>query len=740
MGQESQEKNEATRTRWAAEELRRRALALLERHPGGTAAPPPPDLDELLHELRVHRVELELQNEELRAAQRETEALRARYFHLFELAPVGYLTLDARGGIAEGNLAAVRFLGLPRLKLAGRLLGFFVAAADRPTFNRFLGEVFATGTRQTCEVTLQPENAAEARLLLEGVREQPRTGVTPCCRVALIDISARVAVEASLRESEERFRLFFANAGFGKALTSPDGRLSRVNRALCDLLGYERAQLEALHLVALAHPDQREECRAWLRAVLAGEETAPRREMRLLRRDGEAVWADVCMVLERAPDGAPLCLLIEFADLTEKKQLQANLSEADHLASVGLLAAGVAHEINNPLAYVLYNLETAAEDLPRMVAAERGARDALEALLSDDARKALRATSGGARGVPSWEDVVERVRQASEGAGRVRKIARSLSSFSRVERRDVQPLDLRIPLDAAVDMAAAELKYRARLVRDLAPVPHVLGSEQKLAQVFLNLLVNAAQALPEGEAERHEVRVRTWQEGDEVCTEIRDTGPGISEAVRARIFEPFFTTKPPGRGTGLGLSISRSIVQALGGRLDARNHPDGGAAFTVRLRAADEAREAALSTDAAEEAMGETTGPAPAPSEGRLLIVDDEPLVRGVLRRILETYTVVEAASGAEAQNILATDRGFDLILCDVTMPTMSGIDLYRWLAALDGEAARRIVLVTGGAFTPRAEAFLAETTNPRLNKPFDPQNVREMVARLVAAGRQKPA
>ena len=471
--------------------IRERALALLERDPRDAAPTDLRELDELVAEIQVHQVELGLQNEELRAAQRLTEELRARYYDLFERAPVGYVLMDGRGEISEANRAAATLLGLSGRTGSGRRLGFYVAHADRARFNRFLQDAIASDAPQRCEVTLQPEDLPQVRVLLDGVREPGPEVALARCRVTLIDVSARAAAEEALRVSEERFRLSFDRALIGKALAAPDGRLTQVNAALCQLFGTEPVELEAQRLAELAHPDLRAVCRAWLESLVAGEQAPSHQELRFLRRDGQVLWVDTCIAVERDPEGRPRHLIADFVDLTENRRLRASLADPDHLATLGLLAAGVAHEINNPLSYVLYNLESAVAELPRLAA-------------------------------EAPEELLERLEQASEGAGRVRKIARSLSAFARVEKRELSAVEVRAPLEAAVDMASAELKCRARVVRELGEVLRVLASEGKLAQVFLNLLVNSAQAIPEGDAERNEIRVRTWQEGAEVCV----GGPG----------------------------------------------------------------------------------------------------------------------------------------------------------------------------------------------------------------------
>ncbi len=256
-----------------------------------------------------------------------------------------------------------------------------------------------------------------------------------------------------------------------------------------------------------------------------------------------------------------------FVDVTELEDASSRLMQADRLASVGMVAAGVAHEINNPLAYVIASLGFVEEELAR---------------LGPDLPEAR------------WADLREAVADAHEGAQRVTRIVRDLNAFSRPEDDRKERLELLPALERAVHMAAAQVKARARLVTDYGPTPAVLGSAGRLGQVFLNLVVNAAQAIPDGETARHEVRVSTRTDGaGRAVVEVRDTGCGMSSAILARIFEPFFTTKPLGVGTGLGLSICRNIVSKLGGELFVESEPGRGTTFQVVLPPAPQAASAA---------------------------------------------------------------------------------------------------------------------------------------------------
>lgn len=256
-------------------------------------------------------------------------------------------------------------------------------------------------------------------------------------------------------------------------------------------------------------------------------------------------------------------------DASEEQRLHERLILADRLASVGTLAAGVAHEINNPLAAVIANLACLEAELDRaaaVLAAEPVDRDAAQAAIAS-----LRTM----------------VAESQEGAQRVSSIVDRLKMVARREVRSDGASELAEVLESALTVVGSEIRRRARVVRRFEPVPRVAGNEPQLGQVFVNLLSNAAQAIEEGSPDRNEIRVSIFPgEGDVAVVEIGDTGCGIPPASMARLFDPFFTTKPVGTGTGLGLSICQGIVESLGGRIDVQSEVGKGSVFRVSLPAA----------------------------------------------------------------------------------------------------------------------------------------------------------
>lgn len=405
--------------------------------------------------------------------------------------------------------------------------------------------------------------------------------------------------------------------------------------------------------------------------------------------------------------GRPIGAVGVLRDVTEEKATQAQLLIADRLASIGMLAAGVAHEINNPLAAVMANLEL-AEDAVSAVS-----------LASPLSQQLIRGTD--------LDELSQMLQDASVAAGRVQRIMRDLRVLSRAEADSSEPVDIHEVLEGVLRMANHELLHRARVVRDFGIVPRVLANESRLSQVFLNLVMNAVQALPEGQGSAHEIRVSTRPDAaGRVVVTVADTGPGIAPESMKRLFQPFFTTKAVGLGTGLGLSICQRLVTAVGGEISVDSAPGEGAAFHVALLPA-------IPVAAALPATPSTVPPPAVTRRGRVLLIDDDSAVLGVLLRTLaKHYECTAISSATEALSLLVAGERFDLILCDLMMPMMSGMAFYTRLERLDPKQAHKLVFLTGGASNPLVQAFLAAIPNRSIEKPFKVSQLKAAVrARL---------
>lgn len=427
-------------------------------------------------------------------------------------------------------------------------------------------------------------------------------------------------------------------------------------------------------------------------------------ELTMLGLDGTPVAVETTAVSTHF-DGHAAVLGV-FRDVSYRRELMARTMQVDRMLAVGTLASGVGHEINNPLAYVMANVAYARDEIAR-------AEQQLESVADREP-----FVSGA---VKALSDVVDILSEVDEGARRIRDIARDLSTFARSdeERRLV---DLRAVADSALRMAAHEIRQRARVSRQYDEIPPVHANSSRLSQVLLNLIINAAHAIPKGEYETNEVRVRIRAEQRKVIVEVSDTGCGIAPEHRDRLFTPFFTTKPVGQGTGLGLVISQRIVRALGGDIQLQSAEGRGSIARVVLPAAQDAMHDAPST------------PAAAGRRGKLLFIDDERLVAAAFQRALSRehdIVVVETAPDALAR--LRAGESFDAIFCDVNLPSMTGVDLYAAIEQSMPQVAGRIVMITGGTDDLRTNNFLRTHEVPVLEKPLDMNQVRELLGRMLA-------
>jgi PAS domain S-box-containing protein len=404
-------------------------------------------------------------------------------------------------------------------------------------------------------------------------------------------------------------------------------------------------------------------------------------EHRLRAASGEWRWfLSSGRVTTRSTEGHPLRMVGCCVDVTERKLLQERLFLAERMASIGTLAAGVGHEINNPLTYIVLNLTLIEREL-----------------------KTLALPTG------SQARLTHMIEQARYGIDRVSGIVRDLQALTRVPEQRVGRVELMSVLERCLEIADHQIRHRARVIRELAPVSRVRGSEGRIVQLFLNLLVNAAQAIPIGSADTNWIKVKTVAEQGNAVVEISDSGIGIAPDVMGRIFDPFFTTKQIGEGTGLGLAICRSIVTAMGGEITVDSTPGTGSTFRVVLPASETIEMPIVGLPAVTE-----------PPKKRLLVIDDEPLVGQLVARVLTSHHVTAETSARAALARLRAGETFDVILCDLIMPQVSGMDFYEQLGQVDPLLRHRVVFLSGGAFTDRAQSFLESVPNRRLNKPFD--------------------
>ena len=596
---------------------------------------------------------------------------------LLEAMPDPVLATDGGGRIVELNAAAERCLawraadlvGLPIATVLPRLVAGRVAALRKD------------GTQVEVELWLSTPGELSVAVLRPLPAERPPAGV-----------------------ESELYRHVFENAPIGIFHFDARGVVTALNDAMAQMLGTPNRGLVGIHLQTLGGEAGRDRMAELVGEALRGKRVRYEGPYTSLT-SGRTIEAAAVLAPIHGPGGGVEGGVAIVADVGERKRAQAQLARADRMASIGTLAAGVAHEINNPLVYVTLGLELIARELSRPAP-------------------------------PAPEDLARLrtyCKDAIEGAERVRAIVRDLRTFSWPgEEQAAATVDVHQILESSISLAASHLRQRALLVREYGAPPPVQADAGRLGQVFLNLLVNAAQAIPEGAAEQHRIVLRTGAgDAGEAFVEVEDTGVGIEPQKLERIFEPFWTDRPVGAGTGLGLSIVHGIVSGMGGAISVRSEPGRGSTFRVVLPPRAPPDETPLlAPEKAPVAARPSTPRTPARRQ-RVLLIDDEPHLGITLATGLRDHAdLVSVRSGEEAIQALLADDGFDLILCDLMMPGVTGMDVFEQMVRQRPALRGRFVFTTGGAVTERARAFIEQMPDQRLDKPFRLEQVEALLQR----------
>ncbi len=483
------------------------------------------------------------------------------------------------------------------------------------------------------------------------------------------------------------FRRLVEDAPDGVAVTHK-GELRYLNGAAARLLGFDHPRdLVGRRITEFLDDDGRRSFSERAGRIGPGPGALSPLEYRTQRRDRSWIIAEITSLpIQWNGEDA----VVAFArDVTERSRIAEQLKRADRLASLGTLSAGVAHEINNPLTFMTLGIEL----LVKRLHASGLDEDELGAMLSTLA-------------------------EIRRGADRVAEIVRDLRTFSRGDAQSSEPVDVRAAVESAHRMVDHRARHLAAVVMDVPELPLVVANASRLEQVFVNLLLNACQAFEDDRAEnRIEIRGGLLDRG-RLFIDVIDNGPGIGSEVLPRIFDPFFTTKTVGEGTGLGLAICHGIIARYGGELFVESAP-GRTVFRTTLPHA----------EASTDARVDESEPARSRPRLKILVVDDEPAIVRSLRRSLAARHDVSTSTSFEEATAALSASAFDVVLCDLAMPSQSGMDLYEWLRATRPELLPRFAVMTGGAVSPRARRFLEEWTGPRIDKPFSARKLEHLLA-----------
>jgi len=654
----------------------------------------------LVHELQVHQIELQMQNEALRESRSALEVQAEGYRELYDFAPVGYITLSPAGAILRSNLTAATLFGSSRADIMGRSFRALVLPASVPAFNTFLAQVLSQDDKGPLDVALMRADGSTVWCRLDGARH----GQTGNVNATLTDISDRVHAETSLRAAEEFTRAALDALSAHVAIIDDTGTILHVNTAwlafarendgVLPLVGVGANYLDTLASPSGEQPNDGPSVRNGIVGVLSG-------------RQPEFVFEYPCHSpttqrwftarVTRFEEHGASRAIIAHQNISDRVSLETQLLQSQKMETVGRLAGGIAHDFNNLLTIIAGNTELA----------RTSAVVAADATLNHD------------------------LREVSDAATRAAALTRQLLAFSRQQLMAFQPVDLTALVDNLRDLVQRLIGPQIQhvVVRDARPCG-IVADPVQIEQIIMNLIVNARDAMPDGgtltigvvpvELDAHAASEHTGlHEGPYVALTVQDTGVGMSDATLRRIFEPFFTTKPADKGSGLGLSTVYGIVNQSHGSIRVASQLGGGSVFTALFPRSDSIRTGTTPLEDIAHAEGKET----------ILVVEDEAAIRRLSERILRGagYTVFTAGNGVEALAFLSQHSArVDLLLTDVLMPMMGGVEL--------ATAARRLRPGTRVLFASGfSDAAIPGGTSPDdathfIAKPYSSQQLTAIV------------
>ncbi len=622
--------------------------------------------------------------------------------------PVPIVAARNDGGISFANRAAGRLLGRGLADVEAAGMAALLPARLHPAASTPAGQPPGRGwIERIVELTRRPNGVVPLVPLLHAggaeieVEWTVLPGHDPSGRNTLVlafsprQVGPAAEPDIPHASASQLHAVMFEHAPAAIFHTDGRGVVTACNERFIALVGSTRAEAVGLNTRALPN-------RAIVQAIevgLGGNRAGYEGDYQA-SNGGKKGAVRVTIEPIRGPDSDVVGVVGLVEDVTQQRSVADQAARAERLAALGVFAAGVAHEVQNPLSTVAASVDFA-----------------------------LRLVDEGAPG-SSGARLRQALLDAREGVARVATICRDLRLFGRSDDVKRGPVDVAASLDSALGLMRDRVEARARLEVRVEDVPPVWASEARMVRLFVNLLANAVEAIPEGQRAEHLVTVTVRSAGARVGVEVEDTGRGIPKEDAERVFEPFWSERTS--GPGLGLSTCHGIVSSLGGEIhvDTDRPADArGAKLLVLLPVESEDDDDVLTPD-----------PPPAslrpPARGRVLVVDDEERLASTLKLALSHAHDVDVALRGRAALESLAKHDYDVILCDLTLPDLSGVDVYLEAIHARPALAPRFVFLTGGAFQDRTRAFLGSVSNVRLDKPFELDALERLVAEQVRAAR----
>ncbi|MCF8039837.1 MAG: response regulator [Desulfohalobiaceae bacterium] len=684
-------------------QLRQLAEELLDYYPAGRLETPDSVL-ELVEELKVRQIEFEMQNAELKRAQQELNAVFNEYLDLYDFAPCAYLTLNSSGLLTRINLTGANLFGVDRYLLKFTPFNRLIHKGSQDAYWAALRLAGRTGSGQSVELECIRQDKS-----LFWVQAQIQVDLNEAWevmqwRLTLLDITERVKASKTLIRSERHFRLLFEHTPLPCQSLDEKGRLLEVNRKWLDTMGYPKKDVIGTWFGNYVDPGLLAQFQQQF-ALLPKEGVLDSVELTLIKRSGERIVVYFNASAQFDEDGGFHCAHGVFTDITEHRNLEAQLLQAQKMQAVGTLAGGVAHNFNNVLMGI-------------------SGRATLLMMDKDSSHADLKHLKG----------IEEDVRRAAE-------LTNDLLGYAREGKNQVELIDLNELIPYANEMFShtnKKIVFNETYKKGLWTVSVDPG---QLRQVLMNLYLNAGQAMPDGGeisiqtdncrlSDDHQLPFRVVP-GRYVKISVADTGVGMDEITRQKIFEPFFTTQEVGKGTGLGLASVYGIVKNHGGFITVSSEPGQGSRFDIYLPAS--------RTEAPSRAEAKVEQQIVQYGQGTLLLVDDEDHVLEVTRKLLEGlgYTVLGAGSGQAALDVYQRhSSGIDLVILDMIMPGMGGKKIYNRLKEMDPGV--KVLLSSGYYDTEEVQAVLDLGCNSFIQKPFDWEELSQKVKEAIRAGKSE--
>ncbi len=626
-------------------------------------------------------------------ALRESEQ---KFRELVEKAVEGIIVNDLEGNILMVNDKKCQLMGYSREEfLAHNMTYFFPEISEDDHIEKYWKKLepgsmisFAREEKKK-DGTIFPAEIQITKIMYDG---------QPAILAFTRDISERKKAEAAIKEERDKAQKYLDVAGVLIMALDADGTVEMMNKKGCEVLGYEEKEIIGKNWVETFMPEcERPVLREKFKDIVSGTVPFPERlENTVVTASGAERIISWTIVAIRDEKGAITGMLRSGEDITErrkaereKKEMESKARLTSHLASIGEMASGVAHEINNPLTGVIgYSQLLMNENLP--------------------------------------ENIREDIRVIHDGAQRVSEIVRKLLSFARQNKAERTLVNINEMLENTLSLMAYELRTNnIQVTTRLAPaLPLTMADGGQIQQVFINIARNALLEMKRSRGEGKLV-IETAQRQKNIVISFQDNGPGIEEANLNKIFDPFFTTREIGEGTGLGLSVCHGIISEHGGSIGVKSTHGEGAKFTVYLPIIKESAKAPKNKLAGNLHKSVR--------HASILVVDDEPKVHEFVDKVLsEEGHRVEVVDNAMDALALVRNNNYDLILLDIVMPGMSGLELYKHLATMNPSLTGRILIITGDVMNSETESSLRELKTRYITKPFDVTYFKQVIAEML--------